>query len=125
MSLKEKMQQRGMVIEDLQKTVEQKQAEIQKLSHQIATIEGQLSEQTHTEDGTELQLKAQNLMFMKLADLKMNIIQLQDEVDQLRTTLKLSQKEASCYQEHTTSLLAATNTPIQVRSCVRRSTHAH
>ena len=119
------MQQRGMVIEELQKIVEQKQAEIQKLSHQIATIEGQLSEQTHTEDGTELQLKAQNLMFMKLADLKMNIIQLQDEVDRLRTTLKLSQKEASCYQEHTTSLLAATNTPIQVRSCVRSSMHAH
>ena len=48
-------------------------------------------------------------MSKEVTDMKMKIIQLQDEVYHLHTAVKLSQKEASCYQEHATSILTATS----------------
>lgn len=109
-SLKKSKKQKTKVIRNLQETIKIKEAEIQALSQQVAAKEGQ---ETYTEDTAELQIKEK--MFMELADMTMNIIQLQNEVDQMRTAAKLSKEEASYYQEHATSLHAITYATIKVQ----------
>ena len=83
------------MILNLQETLQQKEDEL-KDTLQAA------KKQKDTEDSAELQLKEE--MSMEMTEMKMNIIRLQDEVSRLRTAMKLSQEEASCYQEYATSI---------------------
>ena len=95
------------IICNLQETLQKKEDQIKALSLEIATKEGQENQRMHTEDTSELNLKEE--MSKELTDMKMDIIRLQDEVSRLRTAVKLSREEVSCYQEHATSILTATS----------------
>ena len=90
------------IIQDLRNTTELKEVEIQSLSKQIAAIEVQQT------DAARMSLELEHMKTRKIA--------LEEEVSSLREAAKLSQKEASCYQEiekHTTALLRATPTKVE------------
>lgn len=110
--LEENKKQNMKKICNLRETVEEKELEIQALSQQIAAKECEGKDQT----------------LMELADMKMNVIQLQNEVDRLRTAAKLSQEEATYYQECTSALLTSIpSIPAKVEMCnfVLSCTHVH
>ena len=90
--LEENKKQSMKTICSLRDAVQKKEVEIGVLSQQITTREQQEKDQ----------------MSKELADMKMNMMQLQNEVDRLRTEVTLCQKEASYYHDHATALLAAT-----------------
>lgn len=94
-----------VTIYSLQEVVREKELGIKILSQQIAAKQ---REQISTD----------------LVNMKMNVIQLQNKVDQLHTMLKLAQEEVRWYQEHATSLLTATCRPpkVEVCSCIM---HVH
>ena len=108
-SLEESEKQSQMKICSLQQNVQEKELEIKALLQQIVEKEDQKKEQISVE----------------LVDMKINRIQLQNELDQLHTILKFSQEEASCYRERATSVLPATRRPIKVEVGNLSYTHAH
>ena len=92
-------------IQELQDTVHQKEMEIQRLLQQIAAAENQQREVPQ--------------MSLEIADMKIRIIAMEEEVSDLRGAVKLSQEEATCYQEaeeHTTALLRTTPTKVSTHS---------
>ena len=100
--LEENKKQSMKTICSLHDAVQEKEVKIHALSQQIAA--------------KEVQGKGQ--MSMELADMKINMVRLQNEVDQLRTEVTLYQKEASYYQDHATALLTAIPcTPVRVKIC--------
>ena len=99
-SLKRSKKEKKKIIRNLQETVQQKEDEIKVLSNQIAAKEDGTRKEKDIEDSLELKEE----MSLEMTEMKMNIIRLQDEVSRLRTAMKLSQEEASCYQEYATSI---------------------
>ena len=90
------------MIQDLQNTIDHKEVEIQSLSMQITARE------------REQMIGAR--MALELEDIKSRKIALEEEVSSLRGAAKLSQEEASCYQEHATALRRATPTKVELRA---------
>lgn len=97
-SLEKSKKQNMMIIKSVQENVQEKKLEIQILLEKI--------------EGKECQEKEQ--ISMELADMKLNMIQLQNEMDRLCTTVKLYHEEAQYYQKHVTSLPAATQVQLQI-----------
>lgn len=106
--LEESKKKKMKNVHSLQKTIQEKDVEVKKLSQQIKRREDQEEDQTS----------------MELVDMKMNKIQLQKEMDQLLTRLKLSLDEASFYQECVTSLARRSK---EVEICIwpLSSMHSH
>lgn len=92
-SLKESKEKNDQVIDTLQKTIEQKEIEIQHLSEQIAAIEGQLKEQSNILVALELKHT------LELQDMKMKIIELKHQRDCACSASKLAQEESCFYAE--------------------------
>lgn len=86
-SLKESKQKNDLVLDTLQKTIDQNNAEIQHLSQQIAAKEDQIKQQTNTEFEHMLELE----------DMKTKVLELEHERDCARTAAKLAQDEAHRY----------------------------
>ena len=90
------------MIQDLQKNIHVKEMEVQALlSLNITAREGQQTNAARVS--------------LEMADIKTRIIALEEEISNLRAAAKVSQEEASCYQEiaeHATALLRATPTKV-------------
>ena len=101
-SLEESKQQSKKTIQDLQKNIQVKEMEVQALlSLNITAREGQ---QTNAAQ-----------VSLEMADMKTRMIALEEEISSLQTAVKVSQEEASCYQEiaeHATTLLGARPTKV-------------
>ena len=88
-------------IQELQDSLHQKELVIQKLSQQIEAADSQQKEVPQ--------------MSLEIADMKIRMIAMEEEVSNLRGAVKLSQEEATCYQEaeeHATALLRTTPTKV-------------
>ena len=83
-------------IQDLQKNIQVKEMEVQELCRSLSN-EGQQTNAARVS--------------LKMVDMKTRILALEDEISSLRGAAKLSQEEASCYQQRATALRA---TPIKV-----------
>ena len=92
-SLKESKQKTDQAIDTLQKTIDQRETEIQHLSQQIAAKEDRIKQQTDTLDAVELD------HMLELEHLKMKLIELEHERNCARTAAELAQKEARLYAE--------------------------
>ena len=90
------------MIQDLQNTIDHKEVEIQSLSKQITAREREQM------NGARMALELENMKSRKIA--------LEEEVSSLRGAAKLSQEEASYYQEHATALHRATPTKVELRA---------
>ena len=95
-SLEENKQQSMKKIHDLQKNIQVKETEVQELRRLLAK-------------GGQQTNAAQ--VSLEMVDMKTRILALEEEISSLRGAAKLSQEEASCYQERATALRA---TPIKV-----------
>lgn len=97
-SLEKSKKQNMDIIKSLQESVQGKKLEIQILLEKI--------------EGKECQEKEK--ISMELADMKLNMIQLQNEMDRLHTTVKLYHEEAQYYWKHVTSLPVVTQVQLQI-----------
>ena len=101
-SLEENKKQSMKMIQDLQNTIDHKEVQIQSLSKQITAREREQM------NGARMAFELENMKRRKIA--------LEEEVSSLRGAAKLSQEEASCYQEHATALRRATPTKVELRA---------
>ena len=104
-SLEENKQQSMKRIQDLQKTIELKASDIKSISQQITAKEGQQTGAVR--------------MSLELEHMKTRKIALEEEVSSLRGAAKLSQEEATGYQE------MAERTTALLRAKVELRAHAH
>lgn len=100
------------MIKHIQKTMNEKEKEIRRLSLKVREHEDQLKElmkQRSMPNEEELQISLQiNSTSVELAHLNMKLSKLEDELDLAVTRAKLLQGEASYNQKHTTALCRET-----------------
>ena len=109
-SLKENKERNDQVICTLQLAVEQKQVDIEKLSEQVALKESQVRQNIPTLDAADLQLTEHTsaLLQLELEDMKMKVIEAEEQLDLVHTQANLAQEEASYYMQRTAALLTVT-----------------
>lgn len=95
-SLKEKKERNDQIIDTLQKTIEQKELEIQHLLQQLAAKESELKQQTKVLDAVEFN---STQLWLEVDALEMKKIQLEHERDNARVAVNLAQEEAHYYAE--------------------------
>ena len=113
-SLKEKKARNDQVIDALQKTIREKELEIQKLTQQIPVKEIQVQQDIYTQNPVEFQ---NTDMLLELQDMKMKIINSKDELHRMRTEVNLAQDEANYYKTLAVTLQTALQ-PTKVKSCI-------
>lgn len=101
------------MIQKLQRSVQQKEEEVQELYLQVVLKESQL---THTLNSMEFQLTEHTSTLLELEDMRMKVIDFQEELDCARTAAKLLQEETSYFQQRIESLLRATKVQLCMNS---------
>ena len=106
------------MIDALQKTIQKQEFDIQKLTQQISAKESQAKQEICTQNPVEFGMTEQTLALLELQDMKVNIINLKDELHRMQTEVKLAREEAIYYKTLAVALQTAFHKPTKVKSQV-------